>query len=142
MSRWFDPTAPLPPDATVAPVRHIYRRIFAYMLEFRAGVGWGVGLAMVSSLFVTLQPWPIKFIIDGVLRQAADGASRLDLGQAQRLQVLLEHHLAGVDGRPQPGRVTSDSLRTGLRRHCSLPIENSDDTARSRGCCVGLSGCL
>ncbi len=38
MSRWFDPTAPLPPDAPVAPVRHIYRRILTYMMEFRGGI--------------------------------------------------------------------------------------------------------
>jgi ABC-type multidrug transport system fused ATPase/permease subunit len=75
MSRWFDPTAPLPPDATVAPVRHVYRRIFAFMGEFRRGVGLSVFLAMASSLFVTLQPWPIKFIIDGVL-----ASDRLNLG--------------------------------------------------------------
>jgi hypothetical protein len=75
MSRWFDPSAPLPPDATVAPVRHVYRRILAYMGEFRGGVGLSMLLAMGSSVFVTLQPWPIKFIIDGVL-----ASDRLDLG--------------------------------------------------------------
>jgi ABC-type multidrug transport system fused ATPase/permease subunit len=75
MSRWFDPTAPLPPDAAVAPVQHIYRRIFTYMMEFRSGVGLSIFLAMASSLFVTLQPWPIKFIIDGVL-----ASNELDLG--------------------------------------------------------------
>jgi ABC-type multidrug transport system fused ATPase/permease subunit len=67
MSRWFDPTAPLPPDASVAPVRHIYRRILTYTMEFRRGVGLSILLAMGSSLFITLQPWPIKFLIDGVL---------------------------------------------------------------------------
>jgi len=75
MSRWFDPTAPLPPDASVAPVRHIYRRILTFMAEFRSGVGLSMLLAMGSSLFVTLQPWPIKFLIDGVL-----ASDRLDLG--------------------------------------------------------------
>lgn len=75
MSRWFDPTAPLPPDASVAPVRHIYRRILTFMTEFRTGVGLSMLLAMGSSLFVTLQPWPIKFLIDGVL-----ASDRLDLG--------------------------------------------------------------
>ena len=75
MSRWFDPNAPLPQAATVAPLDRVYRRIFGYMLEFRAGVGASVLLAMLSSLFVTLQPWPIKFVIDGVLLR-----NSLDLG--------------------------------------------------------------
>jgi ABC-type multidrug transport system fused ATPase/permease subunit len=86
MSRWFDPAAPLPPDASVAPVHHIYRRIFRFMGEFRSGVGWGVGLAMVSSLFITLQPWPIKFVIDGVL-----AGDRLNLGP-------LGHVVSHTDG--------------------------------------------
>lgn len=75
MSRWFDPSAPLPTDARTAPVRQVYRRILGYMLEFRRGIGASVGLAMLSSLFVTLQPWPIKFVIDGVLVENV-----LDLG--------------------------------------------------------------
>ncbi|MDO8616377.1 MAG: ABC transporter ATP-binding protein [Dehalococcoidia bacterium] len=75
MSRWFDPSAPLPPSATVAPVQHVYRRILGHMRLFWRGIGLSVGLAMISSLFITLQPWPIKFIIDGVLVN-----SRLNLG--------------------------------------------------------------
>ncbi len=75
MTRWFDPSAPLPPDASAAPVDRIYQRIFRYMLEFRRSLGVGVGLAMVSSILVTLQPWPIKFLIDGVL-----AGDRLGLG--------------------------------------------------------------
>ena len=74
MSRWFDPSAPLSPSDTVAPVRGVYRRIFGHMLLFWRGIGFGTLLAMVSSLFIALQPWPIKFIIDGVLID-----SRLDL---------------------------------------------------------------
>ena len=66
MTRWFDPSAPLGPDAA-APVDNIYRRIFRYMGEFRRGIGLGVFLAMASSALITLQPWPIKFIIDGIL---------------------------------------------------------------------------
>lgn len=76
MSRWFDPNAPLPPDAAVAPVHHIYRRILTFMLEFKSGVGMSILLAMGSSLFITLQPWPIKFLIDGVL-----ASNELDLGR-------------------------------------------------------------
>lgn len=75
MSRWFDPSAPLPPSAEAAPVDHIYRRILAFMGQFRRGIGIGSFWAMVSSLLITLQPWPIKFIIDGVLVD-----SRLNLG--------------------------------------------------------------
>ncbi len=75
MTRWFDPSAPLPPSATAAPVEHVYRRIFAFMRDFRGGIGLAVIWAMLSSIFITLQPWPIKFLIDGVLIN-----SRLDLG--------------------------------------------------------------
>jgi len=75
MSRWFDPSAPLPPDAAEAPVQHIYRRILRYMQEFRGDIWTSIVLAMASSVFVTLQPWPIKFLIDGVL-----ASDRLDLG--------------------------------------------------------------
>ena len=75
MTRFFDPTAPLPPEAQVAPVRHVYRRILRYMGEFRRGIGTAALLTMLSSVFVTLQPWPIKFLIDGVLV-----SDRLDLG--------------------------------------------------------------
>ncbi|MEX2159388.1 MAG: ABC transporter ATP-binding protein [Dehalococcoidia bacterium] len=67
MTWWFNPSAPLPPDAEQAPVRHVYRRIFAFMGQFRAGIGLAVAFAMASSLLVALQPWAIKFIIDGVL---------------------------------------------------------------------------
>lgn len=75
MGRWFDPTAPLPQGASFAPVEHVYRRIFAHMMSFKRGIGTSILLAMLSSLFVTLQPWPIKFLIDGVLLK-----SRLELG--------------------------------------------------------------
>jgi len=75
VSRWFDPSAPLPPSAASAPVTHVYRRIFAFMWGFRRGIAHGSLWAMISSLFITLQPWPIKFLIDGVLVD-----SRLNLG--------------------------------------------------------------
>ena len=66
MTRWFDPNAPLAPEEA-PPVTNIYRRILRYMGEFRRGIGVGVFLAMASSALITLQPWPIKFIVDGVL---------------------------------------------------------------------------
>lgn len=75
MTWWFNPSAPLPPDAEQAPMRHVYRRIFAFMGQFRPGIGLAVAFAMASSLLVALQPWAIKFIIDGVLN-----SDKLDLG--------------------------------------------------------------
>jgi len=67
MTRRFDPSAPLPPSAVSAPVEHVYRRILTFMRQFWRGISVGVVWAMLSSVFITLQPWPIKFIIDGVL---------------------------------------------------------------------------
>ena len=67
MGRWFDPSAPLPPSATVAPVEKVYVRIFQHMALFKGGITASIVFAMLSSLFIALQPWPIKFIIDGVL---------------------------------------------------------------------------
>ena len=75
MSRWFDPSAPLPPSAQVAPVERVYVRIFTQMRRFWRGISAGAFWAMLSSLLITLQPWPIKLLIDGVLV-----SSRLDLG--------------------------------------------------------------
>jgi len=74
MSRWFDPSAPLP------PVTHVYRRILAFMWGFRRGIAAGSVWAMISSLFIVLQPWPIKFLIDGVLVD-----SSLNLGPLGRV---------------------------------------------------------
>jgi ABC-type multidrug transport system fused ATPase/permease subunit len=75
MSRWFDPSAPLPPSAQAAPVERVYVRIFKHMRKFWRGIAVGAFWAMLSSLFITLQPWPIKLLIDGVLV-----SSQLDLG--------------------------------------------------------------
>jgi len=75
MGRWFDPSAPLPPSAATAPVAGVYVRIFRQMRLFAGGLWTAVGLAMISSLLVALQPWPIKLVIDGVLVDSV-----LDLG--------------------------------------------------------------
>ena len=57
-------------------MQRVYRRIFAHMMEFRSGVIASVLLAMLSSLFVTLQPWPIKFVIPaGFVMLALQGVS-------------------------------------------------------------------
>src|SRR3990172_5151091 len=102
MSRWFDPSAPLPPEAAAAPVEHVYRRILAFMRQFWRGIGLGVLFAMLSSLLVTLQPWPIKLVIDGVLR-TTDGVSRLNLGpfgdvvsETDRERLMVAGGLAGA----------------------------------------------
>jgi ABC-type multidrug transport system fused ATPase/permease subunit len=67
LSRWFDPSAPLPPSAQAAPVERVYVRILGHMRKFWRGIAVGAFWAMLSSLLVTLQPWPIKLLIDGVL---------------------------------------------------------------------------
>ena len=56
MGRWFDPSAPLPPSAEVAPIEGVYRRIFQHMMLFKGGVAASIIFAMVSSLFIALQP--------------------------------------------------------------------------------------
>ncbi|MGF1598647.1 MAG: ABC transporter ATP-binding protein [Acidimicrobiales bacterium] len=45
------------------------------MLEFRADLGPAVGLAFVTSLAFALLPWPVRYLIDGVLL-----SDRLELG--------------------------------------------------------------
>ena len=52
-----------------------YRRIFQYMGEFKPGIGAGLGLGLLGTLLFVLLPFPIKFLIDGVLID-----DRLDLG--------------------------------------------------------------
>ena len=67
MARWFDTNATQAPDLEGDPTERVYRRIFRFMLGFRRWLAFSVGLSMLSSIFITLQPWPIKFLIDGVL---------------------------------------------------------------------------
>jgi len=50
------------------------------MWGFRRGIAFGSLWAMISSLFIVLQPWPIKFLIDGVLVD-----SSLNLGPLGRV---------------------------------------------------------
>lgn len=49
------------------PLTDIYRRIGRFMSEFRGGLGLGLGLSAVSTLFFVLLPFPVKLLIDGVL---------------------------------------------------------------------------
>jgi len=69
---WFDPTKPI---VEKPPLAGIYRRIGRFIGEFKGGVGLGLGLSALSTLFFVLLPFPIKFLIDGVLID-----TELDLG--------------------------------------------------------------
>jgi ABC-type multidrug transport system fused ATPase/permease subunit len=75
MSQWFDPAKPLSDAESVPPVGQIYRRIWRFMSEFRAGLSIAIGLSFLTSLAFALLPWPIRYLIDGVLL-----SDQLDLG--------------------------------------------------------------
>lgn len=75
MSQWFDPNKPLDDNESHPPVAQIYRRIGRFMLGFKGGLGAAIGLAMVTSIAFSLLPWPIRYILDGVLL-----SDELDLG--------------------------------------------------------------
>src|SRR4051812_13689729 len=49
------------------PLTGVYRRIGRFVLEFKGGVGLGLGLSALSTLLFVLLPFPIKWLIDGVL---------------------------------------------------------------------------
>ncbi len=49
------------------PLAGVYRRIGRFVLEFRSGVALGLGLSGLSTLLFVLLPFPIKWLIDGVL---------------------------------------------------------------------------
>jgi ABC-type multidrug transport system fused ATPase/permease subunit len=63
----FDPRQPLSAIEAAPPVSHIYRRIGRFMLEFKPGLTLGVLLSFVTSVAFALLPWPIRYVIDGVL---------------------------------------------------------------------------
>lgn len=75
MSQWFNPDKPLTDAESAPPVSHIYRRIWRFMGEFRGGLSVAIGLSFLTSLAFSLLPWPIRYLIDGVLL-----TDRLDLG--------------------------------------------------------------
>lgn len=75
MNQWFDPTRQLTEEEATPPVSQIYRRIWRFMMGFRSGLAVAVGLAFVTSLAFSLLPWPIRYLIDGVLL-----SDTLDLG--------------------------------------------------------------
>jgi ABC-type multidrug transport system fused ATPase/permease subunit len=61
---YFNPDKPL---AERPPLTGVYRRIGGLLWEFRAGVGLGVLLSGLSTLLFVLLPFPIKWLVDGVL---------------------------------------------------------------------------
>ncbi len=67
MNRWFDPNRPLTEAEAAPPVTDIYRRIGRFMLEFRGRLGLAIGLSFLTSVAFALLPWPIRYLIDGVL---------------------------------------------------------------------------
>ena len=75
MTRWFDPDRSLTEAEAAPATAHIYRRIGRFMLGFRRGLGAAIGLALLTSLAFSLLPWPIRYLIDGVLL-----GDELDLG--------------------------------------------------------------
>ncbi|MGI9594714.1 MAG: ABC transporter ATP-binding protein [Acidimicrobiales bacterium] len=93
MNQWFDPNRPLSEAESTPPVSHIYRRIWRFMMEFKAGLGVAIGLSFITSLAFALLPWPIRYLIDGVLL-----SDELDVGifgtyesasDSQKLQLAL-----------------------------------------------------
>src|SRR3990172_8626647 len=92
MQRAFDPNAPLPADS-IPPVDRVYVRIFGFMRQFWRGISLMVLFSVINSTLMVLQPWPIKFIIDGTLI-----GDHLDLGplgdivtmtHAEKIEVVL-----------------------------------------------------
>ncbi|HET6809937.1 MAG TPA: ABC transporter ATP-binding protein [Acidimicrobiales bacterium] len=64
MTFYFNPDKPL---AERPPLTGVYRRIGRLLWEFRGGVGLGVLLSGLSTLLFVLLPFPIKWLVDGVL---------------------------------------------------------------------------
>ncbi len=98
MNRWFDPNRPLTETEAAPPVTDIYRRIGRFMLEFRSRLALAIGLSFLTSVAFALLPWPIRYLIDGVLL-----SDRLEIGplgsweastDGQKLRLVLI--LAGV----------------------------------------------
>jgi len=65
-------------------------------------------------------PFPEDDLVETVQRDV-ESTRRFDLTDPERLQILLEQHLAGGNRRTQPVRIPSDSLRPRLRRHVRFP---------------------
>jgi ABC-type multidrug transport system fused ATPase/permease subunit len=72
MTWFFNPEKPL---AHRPPLAGVYRRIGRFMWEFKPGVGLGLVLSAISTLLFVLLPFPVKWLIDGVLTH-----TRLNLG--------------------------------------------------------------
>ena len=64
MTFYFNPDKPL---TERPPLAGVYRRIGRLLWEFRSGVGLGMALSGLSTLLFVLLPFPIKWLVDGVL---------------------------------------------------------------------------
>jgi ATP-binding cassette subfamily B protein/subfamily B ATP-binding cassette protein MsbA len=58
----------------------LYRRIIAYYKPFTGGVLWSLTLLVAAIALNVLKPWPVKFVIDGVLGGHAASYSFFDGG--------------------------------------------------------------
>lgn len=67
MSQWFDPSQPLTEAESAPPVSHVYRRIWQFMGEFRPTLSIAIAFSFLSSFAFALLPWPVRYLIDGVL---------------------------------------------------------------------------
>lgn len=67
MRRYYDPDYPIAPGSPAPVAKNVYLQIVRHMRGFWKGIASGIGLASLGSLFIVLQPWPIKYAIDGVL---------------------------------------------------------------------------
>ena len=72
MAWYFDSEKPV---TERPPLTGVYRRIARFLGEFKGGIALGLGLSAVSTLFFVLLPFPVKWLIDGVLTDDV-----LDLG--------------------------------------------------------------
>lgn len=67
MRRYFDPDYPIAPGEPAPVADNVYLRILRHMRGFWKGIAAGIGLASLGSVFIVLQPWAIKYAIDGAL---------------------------------------------------------------------------
>src|SRR5690606_33117101 len=55
----------------------IYRRVIGYYRPFLGPTVVGIALTLVSTGFNLLKPWPLKYIIDGVLLAGSGAAGHM-----------------------------------------------------------------
>ena len=54
---------------------HIYRRTFAYFRPFLGQTLLGLGFSLAAIAFGLLKPWPVKYLVDGVLSAPTDAGT-------------------------------------------------------------------